>query len=291
MDQEAMNSSIFFAGGAPPQLPTGNTTQTQTSQKDKSNGSPDKSSSDNAYDSQNMQKQKLDFLNSKPDTSIYDTHAMQFPASPYIIQAGTVIPAVLQTQINSNLPGNLVALVRSDVYDSINGQYLLIPKGSRLIGQYSSQLSYGQDQIQVKFERLIRPDGSSIVLPNPQGTNNQGVSGLSDEVNNHWGQVIGSSILAAVFNIPAIVATNQQNTNQTCTRDDTTGQVFCQPSVSTVLTTSALQSAGQTVSQVGGQLTQRSLNLQPTVIIHAGYTFSVMVMKDMIIPPFHSATS
>ncbi len=280
LDQEAMASSIFFAGGAPQSNSSSrNTMPANTSKTGEKSGAS--SNSNNPYLNQNMQQQKMAFLNSKPDTSIYDTHAVQYPASPYIIQAGTVIPAVLQTQVISDLPGNLVAIVRSDVYDSINGQYLLIPKGSRLIGEYSSQLSYGQDQIQVKFTRLIRPDGTSIVLPNSQGVNNMGVSGLSDEVNNHWGQVIGSAVLAAVFNIPAIVATNQQN--QGCVENS---DGVCVTPVGRVLSASALQSAGQTASDVGSAVTQRSLNLQPTVIVHAGYTFSVMVTKDMIIPPY-----
>jgi type IV secretion system protein VirB10 len=238
----------------------------------------------NEYDSQNMQSQKLDFLTAKPSKDIYNQNGVQYPASKFIIQAGTVIPAVLQTQIVSSLPGMVTAIVSQNVYDSITGQYLIIPKGSKLLGQYNSQISYGQSELQAKFLRLIRPDGSSIVLGDgSSGIDQKGVSGFSDTVDNHWDNVLGAAALMTIFNIPAIMATNQMNNN--CVNN---GDGTCTPSTGSTAIASSMQSAGQAAAQVGSAISTKSLNIQPTITIHPGYQFSVMVTKDTIMPPYHT---
>ncbi len=281
LDQEAMTSAIFFSGGAPvpPPQPIKATEVTK-----KASATSGKSSTDGStpYEKQNMQAEKLSFLNTKPSTAIYNKNHIQYPGSKYILQAGTTIPAILKTKLESTNPGYIVAIVTQNVYDSLDGQYLIIPKGSTLMGEYSSQVAFGQDSLQAKFTRLIRPDGTSIVLPNEVGGDPEGVSGLTDQLNNHWGAIIGAATLAAVFNIPSIVATNQQNNSNAY--NPTTG--YPTTSVGSTASASAMQSLGQTASQVGGQLTQRSLNLQPTITIRAGYQFSVMVTKDIILPPY-----
>lgn len=283
LTQEAMTSAIFFAGGAPTPVPTQTTAQlnAQAQAEADAKNQAAKNAANGSYQQQNMQDQKLAFLSSKPSKDIYNDNGVQYPVSKFILQAGSSIPAILKTKIESSNPGYISAVVTQNVYDSIAGQYLLIPKGSVLMGQYSSQIAYGQSTLQAKFTRLIRPDGSSIVLPNELGTDAQGVSGFEDEVNNHWGQVIGSAVLAAVFNIPAIVATNQMNSSVTCPVGQT-----CTASGSSLAKASALQSLGETSSQVGSQIIQRSLNLQPTIIIRAGYQFSVLVTKDIVLPPY-----
>jgi type IV secretion system protein VirB10 len=289
LNGEAQHSSIFFAGAAPilnanNATPTGN-----NNENSKKSANADKSSSapmhfPNEYESQNMQPQKMDFLDSKPSKDIYNQNTVQYPASKFIIQAGSVIPAVLQTQIVSSLPGMVTAIVSENVYDSITGQYLIIPKGTKLLGQYNSQISYGQNELQAKFVRLIRPDGSSVVLgEGTAGVDRKGVSGFEDTVDNHWGSIIGSAVLMTIFNIPAIVATNQMNNN--CTDSNTSG---CTTSMGSTASASALQSVGQSASQVGSALTTKSLNVQPTITIHPGYQFSVMVTKDTILPPYHT---
>lgn len=288
-DLEAQRSSIFFAGGAP-LMPS----ESEQQRADATSGYPHKTGEHDAvsstsgkdggsYEKQNMQGQKLSFLISKPDKNIYNANAVQYPVSKYEIQAGSEIPAILDTQINSDVPGMIVAVVSQNVYDSIRGQYLLIPKGAKLIGVYNSQISYGQSILQAKFTRLIRPDGSSIVLPSQPAVDDMGSSGMSDTVYNHWGSVIGSAVLSTIFNIPAIVATNQLNRQYVYQN----GSYVPNPSIGTTAAASALQSVGQTASQVGAKLTDRSLNVQPTVVIHAGYRFSVMVSKDIVLPPYH----
>ncbi len=286
--QEAASSSIFFAGGAPP--PTNQQT-TPASTDTKTGTSSDKNSTDNTYQQQNMQGQKLDFLTSQPSKQIYNNNTVQYPASPYILQAGSVIPALLQSKISTNLPGTIVAIVSQDVYDSISGRYLLIPRGSRLIGSYNSSISFGQDQVQAKFTRLIRPDGSSILLPNQEGTDAMGTAGFQDQVNNHWGRIIGSAVLSALFSLPALIATNEMNNNNNS--GSLVNGVYTQTgnSSGSVLGASALQGVGQSASQVGNQIASQSLNIQPEIIINAGYQFSVMVTKDIVLPPYNGGSS
>ncbi len=286
LSQEAASSSIFFAGGAPQPLNqeqlAANAAQVA---KSKAEGGANGAGAGNSYASQNMQSQKVDFLTSLPNKKIYNENTVQYPATPYILQAGSVIPAILQSRISTNLPGVITALVSQDVYDSISGKYLIIPRGSKLIGEYNSSVSFGQEQVQVKFTRLIRPDGSSILLPNQPGTNKLGSSGLSDEVNNHWGKIIGSAALSALFSLPAIIATNQMNQNTGVSYNGST-YTNSPPSVGSTVGASALQSAGAAASQVGTQLASQSLNIQPEIIIHPGYQFSVMVTKDIVLPPY-----
>lgn len=282
---QASNSSIFFAGGAPAGQQQGQQPAAPAAAKKESSDNNAPGSSSDNYAQQNMQGQKLDFITSQPNKNIYNTNTVQYPASPYIVQAGSVIPAVLQTTISTDLPGVITAVVSQDVFDSINGKYLLIPRGSRLIGEYNSTVSYGQTQIQSKFTRLIRPDGTSIVLPNQPGVNGLGTSGLSDEVNNHMGKIIGAGVLAAIFNIPGIIATNQMNSNTNTAYVN--GQwITTNQSVGSVAGASALQGVGQSASNVGNALANKSLNIQPTLIVNAGYQFSVMVTKDIVLPPY-----
>lgn len=286
LSQEAASSSIFFAGGAPQPLSqeqaAANAAQLAKANEQAKNGPGGPA---NSYNSQNMQSQKVDFLTSQPNKKIYNENTVQYPSTPYILQAGSVIPAILQSQISTNLPGVITALVSQDVFDSISGKYLLIPRGSKLIGQYNSSVSFGQDQVQVKFTRLIRPDGSSIILPSEPGANKMGSSGLSDEVNNHWGKIIGSAALSALFSLPAIIATNQMNQNTGVSYNGST-YTNNPPSIGTTVGASALQSAGAAASQVGSQLASQSLNIQPEIIIHPGYEFTVMVTKDVVLPPY-----
>lgn len=282
--KQAIESALFFSGGAPVPLKRKSPSVLAPQKTSKSSPGVKASSVKGPYAEQNNQKGKLDFLNNKVDTSIYNKSSLQIPPSRFMLQAGTVIPAILQSTLVSNLPGTIVARVERNVYDSVNGRYLLVPKGSLLMGQYNSSASYAQYQLQAKFTRIIRPDGTSITLPNSQGITGMGTSGLSDEVDNHWGRVISSAALMAVFNIPAVVATNQM---QSQAYDDGNGNL--RPySVGQLGASSALQSAGQSISQVGSNIANKSLNIQPTITINSGYQFSILVNKDIVLTPYHS---
>lgn len=274
MDREAGSSSIFFPGGAPRPL----SAQEQKEQEAKAAPASDK---DNSPQAQNVR-----FMEGKVDKEVTNQNTIQKPISRYTVFAGNVIPAILQTKLVSNLPGTIVARVNQNVYDSVTGQYLLIPKGSTLIGLYNSSVTYGQYQLQAKFIRLIRPDGSSIVLPNQVGVDGMGVSGLEDEVDNHWMQLIGAAALATVFNVPAVIAQNNQQSNgQNCSYQN--GNYVCSANWGSTSLNSALQSMGQTASDIGNKIVSRSMNIQPTIIINAGKPFAIMVTKDLVLPPYH----
>ncbi len=270
MDREAMNAPIFFGGGAPRPIPQDN----QDKDKLKQNGQ---------QAAQTPEEQRENFMKGGLTAKdITNENTIQKPISDNVIMAGNSIPAILQTKIVSDLPGTIVARVAKDVYDTLTGTVLLIPRGSSLIGQYNSSTVYGDTSVQVKFIRLIRPDGTSIILPNQQGMDDSGVSGLADEVNNHWGQLIGAAALSTVFNVPAVAA--QVATQSNATVCDANGN--CTPNYGSVAQNSVLQSLGQTASQVGGKITDRAMNIKPTITINSGKEFSVLVTKDTYLPPY-----
>jgi type IV secretory pathway VirB10-like protein len=139
----------------------------------------------------NMQERKNDFLvKAGLGGSEYLQKAVTMPRSPYELKAGTVIPTVLITGINSDLPGQIVGQVRENVYDTVSGNYLLVPQGSRVIAAYDSMVAWGQERVLVCWNRIIRPDGSSIVLDCMPGVDLGGYAGFADEVDNHWWRII-----------------------------------------------------------------------------------------------------
>jgi type IV secretion system protein VirB10 len=111
----------------------------------------------------NMQDRKLAFANGPVDRRTVSPDRLANPPSLYVVQAGAVIPAALITGIRSDLPGQVTAQVTENVYDSPTGRFLLIPQGSKLIGLYDSQISFGQDRVLLVWTRLLMPNGRSIV--------------------------------------------------------------------------------------------------------------------------------
>ena len=144
---------------------------------------------------QNMQDRKTAFLNASADKRTVSPDRLEAKASPYVVQAGTVIPAALITGIRSDLPGQITAQVTEAVYDSPTGKYLLIPQGAKLIGQYDSSVAFGQSRVLLVWTRLIMPNGNSIVLERQPGADTQGYAGLEDEVDNHWGKLFQAAVL------------------------------------------------------------------------------------------------
>jgi type IV secretion system protein VirB10 len=267
MDREAMQAALFFPGGAPAPVPA-------------KKPSP-KPSGVAATDKEKLE-QKQQFMEGKVNKDVTNPNTIQYPISKYTIFAGTVIPGILKSRLISSLPGNIVALVNQDVYDSVTGQYLLIPRGSTLIGQYNSSTTFGDSQLQAKFLRVIRPDGSSIVLPNQVGVNGMGAAGFEDEVDNHWLSIIGAGVLSAVFSLPsiagqlAVVSASGFNGN---------GGGFQTASMGTTVGAAGLSTVGQSASQIGSQIASKALNQKPTITIHEGYQFNILVTKDIVIPP------
>jgi type IV secretion system protein TrbI len=223
---------------------------------------------ENDYDSQNMQSRKEAFLTgARPrQADDYLRSTREAPLSRYEIKAGWEIPAVLEQALNSDLPGELKALVTSNVYDTATGLYLLIPQGSRIVGKYDSHVSYGQDGVQVSWSRIIYPDASSIDLDGMMGLDSHGNAGLRDKVDRHYRRLIGFSVLTSLFT--AAFEISQRN-NQSALTYPTPAQT-------------AGSAVGQELTQTGAQITRRNLNVQPTIKVPAGYKFTVRVNRDIL---------
>ena len=219
-------------------------------------------------DDQNRQCQKESFLqNAKAHTvANYLKSSRTEPLSRYEIKAGWDIPATLEQAIDSDLPGEVKALVRSNVYDTASGQYLLIPQGARLIGTYNSVISYGQARLQVVWTRIIFPDGSSINLDGMSGHDAQGRGGFHDQVNNHYGRLVGFAVLTSAF---AAGLELSQRRNTSLLTVPNAGQA-------------ASAAVGQQLTELGSEVTRRNLNIQPTIKIRVGYKFNVRVNRDML---------
>jgi type IV secretion system protein TrbI len=220
------------------------------------------------YESQNMQTAKAAFLSTaqKQKTEDYLRSTRTAPLSAYEIKAGWEIPAVLEQSLNSDLPGEIKALINSSVFDTASGRYLLIPQGSRLVGKYDSRISYGQDGVQVIWDRIIFPDASSVDINGMVGLDAHGNSGLRFDVDHHYKRLFGFAALTSAFS--AAFDLSQRNTQSALTY----------PSV----TDTASASVGREMSQTGAQITRRNLNVQPTIKVPAGYKFTVRVNRDIL---------
>jgi type IV secretion system protein TrbI len=225
-------------------------------------------SADSDREGEAAQTDKEAFLASAPPAQRDDyLKSMRTPPlSRYEIKAGWEIPAVLEQALNSDLPGELKALVSSNVYDTATGKYLLIPQGSRLIGVYNSRIGYGQDGVQVIWDRVIYPDGSSLDLSGMVGQDAHGFSGFRDKVDRHYTRLVGFAVLTSLFSAASGIAQYQNRS------------LLTYPNPAQV----AGASIGQQASDLGAQVTRRNLNVQPTVKVPAGYRFNVRVNRDIV---------
>jgi type IV secretion system protein TrbI len=123
------------------------------------------------------------------------------PASRYVVQAGSVIPAALITDLRSDLPGQVTAQVTEHVYDSPTGKYLLVPQGSKLVGTYDSQVAFGQDRLLLVWTRLLLPNGRSIVLERQPRADVHGFAGLEDDVDYHWSQLFAAVLVSTILGV------------------------------------------------------------------------------------------
>lgn len=191
--------------------------------------------------------------------------AMRPAGSPYRVAAGTLIPATLTAGINSELPGQTTALVRRNVYDSLTGRFLLIPQGSRLVGEYDSRVAFGQKRVLVAWNRLIFPDGRSVDLAGMPGVDLAAAAGLRDQVDNHFVRTFGSALLIAA--VSAGVQLSQPD-------DRSFG---ANPSPSQL----AAAAVGQELSRVATEYLRRNLDVRPTIAVRPGYELNVEVTADL----------
>jgi type IV secretion system protein VirB10 len=214
---------------------------------------------------QNDQQRKLDFLKQRDAGGIYNHHALQTPVSPYQVMAGSVIAASLITGVNSDLPGEVTAQVTENVYDSVSGQTLLIPQGSRLIGSYDSVVAFGQSRALLVWQRIIMPDGSSIEIDNLPATDTAGYAGLEDEVDYHTWALLKGVALSTLLGVGTQVTFGSQQSN---------------------LVQAIRESTQQNVNQAGQRVVEKNLNIQPTMTVRPGWPLRVIVHKDLVLRPY-----
>ena len=185
-----------------------------------------------------------------------------------LVTAGTVIPAVLLTAINSDLPGEVLAVVTSNIY-SFDGEAVLIPQGTKLIAGYNSSVSWNQQRIQIAWNRLIRPDGVSIYLGNMSGIDSRGASGTPGSVDDHpWQVAKGLGLLAAVTLLSAEVRFQAANLNSPALIDIT-------------------KNTGEEAQNIGQKYVDRALDIQPTIHVKAGKKIYVFINTDLALPQYY----
>ena len=213
---------------------------------------------------QTAQDKKLAFLNGKPDGSIYNDHSLQKPVSPYTLMAGSIIPASLVTGLNSDLPGFVIGQVTENVYDTVKGRHLLVPQGTKIIGKYDSVVAFGQKRALVIWQRLIRPDGSSLVIDNLPATDEGGYAGLEDKVDYHTWSLLKGIALATLLGVGTELSLGNNEND---------------------LVAAIRQSAQENTNQAGKQFVQRQLDMQPTLTVRPGWPLRIIVHKDLILEP------
>lgn len=217
----------------------------------------------------NNQGRKLDLVNGRADNDIYNPYALQTPASRYELLAGTIISASLLTGLNSDLPGTVTAQITENLYDSVTGQILLIPQGSRLIGTYDSVVAFGQSRALVVWQRIVMPNGSSIQIDNMPATDTAGYTGLKDQVDYHTWTLLKGVVLSTLLGVGTQVTFGSNNSD---------------------LVEAIRQSTQESTNQTGQKIVEKDLNIQPTITVRPGWALRVIVHKDLVLKPYQGKT-
>lgn len=180
--------------------------------------------------------------------------------SEFEVKTGTLIPAVMISGINSELPGPVIGQVRENVYDTATGNYLLIPQGAKLIGKYNSDVSFGQTRALVAWQRIVFPGGKTLNIESMDGLDQAGYAGFEDQVDNHYFKLFGSAFLISIISGEFSFSTGSTSVNQQSGLGD-----------------------GTTVSQTAEKVIEKNLSVAPTIKIRPGYKFNIFVQKDMIL--------
>lgn len=216
----------------------------------------------------NLQKNKKQFATE----SVYDDFVLQryltSALSKYEVKAGTIIPLTLETAINSDLPGRITAVVKTDIYDSATGNILLIPAGSRVLGKYSSDVSFGQERVQVVFNRITLPNQKSLNIEAMLGVDQLGASGVKDRVDTKLGKVFTSVVMSAILGVGAGAVKEDDDSGDSWKND-------------------AIDGGGTQAINVGNAYANKVLNVQPSLNIRQGYTIGLFIEKDLQLEPYY----
>lgn len=202
--------------------------------------------------------------------SAYNPHGLVAPLSPFELKAGAVVPAALLTGIDTARAGPVVAMVTQNVFDTVSGRHLLIPQGARLIGRHEGESAYGDRRAFLVWERLILPNGKSLMLDSEPGVDAQGAIGVRGQVDRRLFPLLVGTLFAG-----AITTLGQM------ARDDA-GEG----------SGGWLGNAGDAVAvegaQVGGRLVDRELEVRPSIRLRPGAPVRVMITRDLILEPYRS---
>ncbi len=217
------------------------------------------------------QGEKRRFLDAAQQQSgdFYIKDRLSPPVSPYELKAGSVIPCALVYGINSDLPGGITCQVRQSVYDTVTGNHLLLPQGTRAVGEYDSAVVFGQQRVLVVWHRLILPNGQSISLEGMDGVDLSGYTGYTDRVDNHWRRLVGAVVLSSLFAAAptAVVDRGVGSLNRTVEEE-------------------IARNIGSNVQRAGDQIVSKNLNIQPTIVVRPGYAVNIFVKKDLVLAPY-----
>ncbi|ANW02713.1 TrbI/VirB10 family protein [Bradyrhizobium icense] len=211
------------------------------------------------------QARKLAFVGAKADTDTTNRHGLTVAPSKYAVMAGSIIPASLVTGLNSDLPGATIGQVTENVYDTVTGEHLLIPQGTRLVGKYDSVVAFGQKRALVVWTRLILPNGNSIVIENLPATDVAGYAGLEDQVDFHTWQLLKGVALATLIGVGTQLSIGNDESD---------------------LVKALRASSQQTTNRAGQRLVERELDVRPTITVRPGWPLRVIVSKDLVLKPY-----
>lgn len=210
---------------------------------------------------------QLAFLDAEVDRRTVAPDRVAAAASPFVLQAGSVIPAALITGIRSDLPGQITAQVTQHIYDSPTGSMLLIPQGTRIIGEYDNSVAFGQRRVLLVWNRLIFPNGRSIVLERQPGADTAGYAGLEDGVDYHWWNLMKAAGLSTLLAVGAELTMDDDDRLIQAIRSGT----------------------HDTINDAGQQIVQRQLQVAPTLTIRPGFPVRVIVTHDLVLEPYGAA--
>lgn len=204
---------------------------------------------------------QLPFLERTVDRRTASGERLVGLVSRNVLQAGSVIPAALIAGIRSDLPGLVTAQVTQNVYDSPTGRILLIPQGSRLIGEYDSDIAFGQSRVLLAWTRLILPDGRSIVLERQPASDARGFAGLQDGTDYHWGGVLKAAFVSTLLGVGSEVGSASDSD----------------------LARAVRRGGEDSINRAGEQIVSRELGVRPTLTVRPGFPVRVLVTRDMIL--------
>lgn len=216
----------------------------------------------------NSDNRNKGFLDNAKQNNIYNNNQLIKPKSPYQIMAGDFLPAVILTAMNSDLPTKTItAQISQNIYDTITGNYLLVPQGTKILGLYDNNILWGQERLLIVWQRLIFPNGDSISLDNMQGVDLTGQAGLSGEVNNHFASLLKGVVLSSVLGGASGIVNSNSDKNNNWQNE-------------------AGKGGGAVIVEVGSKFAERALSRPPTITVKQGERLNIMVNSDIILKPY-----